>query len=138
MKTQTQKGFTLIELMIVIAIIGILAAVALPAYQTYTKRAKFAEVVAAAGPYKTAIDLALQKAATGCTTLGNLDGGACGIPANLTDPTAIVASVAVLDGVITVTGDDEVDDKDYILTPNGATPPVQWAATGSCVAAGYC
>ena len=138
MKTQTQKGFTLIELMIVIAIIGILAAVALPAYQTYTKRAKFAEVVAAAGPYKTAIDLALQKAATGCTTLDDLDGGACGIPANLTDPTAIVASVVVDAGVITVTGDDEVDDEDYILTPNGATPPVQWAATGSCVAAGYC
>ena len=138
MKAQTQNGFTLIELMIVIAIIGILAAVALPAYQTYTKRAKFAEVVAAAGPYKTAIDLALQKAATGCTTRNNLAGGACGIPANLTDPTANVASVAVLNGVITVTGDDEVDDKDYILTPNGATPPVQWAATGSCVAAGYC
>ncbi|MDA8773285.1 prepilin-type N-terminal cleavage/methylation domain-containing protein [Luminiphilus sp.] len=138
MKTQTQKGFTLIELMIVIAIIGILAAVALPAYQTYTKRAKFAEVVAAAGPYKTAIDLALQKAASGCTTLNDLDGGACGIPADLTDPTAIVAAVEVLNGVITVTGDDEVDDKDYILTPNGATPPVQWAATGSCVAAGYC
>lgn len=55
-----QKGFTLIELMIVVAIIGILAAVALPAYQNYSNRAASAELVLAITPIKTAIELAIQ------------------------------------------------------------------------------
>lgn len=70
MNRTMQKGFTLIELMIVVAIIGILAAVALPAYQDYTVRAKTSEVVLAASGGKTAVAEAYQ-------TLGHM-------PANLT------------------------------------------------------
>ena len=60
MKRSMQKGFTLIELMIVVAIIGILAAVALPAYQDYTKRAKVSEVMLAASGCRTSVTEVFQ------------------------------------------------------------------------------
>ena len=62
MKRSIQKGFTLIELMIVVAIIGILAAVALPAYQDYTVRAKVSEIILAASSGRTAVSEAVQVA----------------------------------------------------------------------------
>ena len=71
MKRSIQKGFTLIELMIVVAIIGILAAVALPAYQDYTVRAKMSEAVLAASQCRTAMTETIQSAASGTVVAVN-------------------------------------------------------------------
>jgi len=93
-----QQGFTLIELMIVVAIIGILAAVAIPAYQDYTVKAKVSNVIAAANSAKTAVAVCIQEqggVATGC------NGETNGIPKIVA--TKEVASGTITNGVIVLT-----------------------------------
>jgi type IV pilus assembly protein PilA len=136
--TQKQQGFTLIELMIVIAIIGILAAIALPQYQTYTKKARFSEVVLAASSAKGLVDVCYQ-------TRGAGDLAQCNTGAKVgLDGTGAAAGKHVLSvtvgaaGLVTATGAETVDDATYILTPAAANGTLTWTQTGTCVTAGLC
>lgn len=128
MKAQLQKGFTLIELMIVVAIIGILAAIALPAYQDYTARSQVSEALSLAGGARTAVT-------EYWTSKGEMpsDNEAAGLAASDQITGNYVASVEVGDdGVITATMKDSgvasgIASGTLELSPTTSTGAVTWA-----------
>ena len=138
MKRSIQKGFTLIELMIVVAIIGILAAVALPAYQDYTTRAKVSEVILMAAPAK----LAVAETTSSIGSLASVTVSNSGY--TFPGATKYVSNVAITatSGIVTVTSIVPNASGTLLFTPavvGSGTGQLTWtcASTGTVIASKY-
>jgi len=130
---RTQSGFTLIELMIVVAIIGVLASLALPAYSNYTKKAKFAEVVSAGSAVKSSIDVCYQtEGALGlCDEFSELSLAATSVTNGANVASVAIDTTTATAGKIEVTGAATVDSATYTLTPTPANGTLTWASVCS-------
>lgn len=133
-----QKGFTLIELMIVVAIIGILAAIAIPAYQDYIARSQMTEAMSLASGLKTNVTESYGQLGD----FAGINSGTSGIPAAADITGSYVDNVAVADGTITATMkatgiSKGIQGGDLVLTPTDAVGSVTWACTSAAIEQKY-
>lgn len=145
MMKKAQQGFTLIELMIVVAIIGILAAVAIPSYQNYVKKSAYTEVIQAMAPYKLAVEESFQSGTaladmSALTNGGATTGGLPPTPATSTGNKAFNSLIVEANGVITATPNAYkgiLTSETCVLTPTADGTRLVWNYSGQCVTAGY-
>ncbi len=128
MKTM-QKGFTLIELMIVVAIIGILAAVALPAYQDYTIRAKVSELLLSASSQRTTLSEKYQTDPSDTTGFGS--GATIAVVGKIATGLVDAAGTIVVTGVAASTSTGAAVTVTMTASPNSATGTMTWSCVGS-------
>jgi len=132
---KNMQGFTLIELMIVVAIIAILAAIALPAYQDYTTRAKVSEVIVMASPAK----LAVAETASSIGSLASVTAANAGY--SFPGATSYVSDIVITDatGVVTATSTVPNAGGALILTPTVVSSSAQltWRCSSTAIAAKY-
>ena len=135
MKAQMQKGFTLIDLMIVGAIIGILAAIALPAYQDYTARAKVSEVVLAASACRTTITEVVQSS----SALPAENAWGCESASSTSNYVRSIATDG--EGVVTVTAQNisgAIDGQTLTLIPSSSADAITAPEAGGTIARWIC
>ena len=138
---RVQQGFTLIELMIVVAIIGILAAVAIPAYQDYVKRSRFQDIVSSAAAVELAISVCMNEnagLATACDTATKV--GITTITNSKETTAAGALGITGTTAAVTATALAAAGGYTYIRTPTLAAgdTAVTWTQTGDCLAGKAC
>ena len=144
------SGFTLIELMMIIAIVGILASIAIPGYQNYTNKAKFSEVIQATAPYKLAVEVCVHTLgiSPSSPSIAGCGNGHAGVPVAFVAPSTTEGYTSAITvnnatGVISAASQQinvgSTTSSTFTLTPaTDSTGRVVWTKGGTCLADGLC